>query len=127
MKAPRKLAIIVREKTADRCIGKGCLNAFFQRIDSFEHYKDQELELVAFCHDGGDSDDPIKNIDQRIKRFLKYKVDIVHVSTCNRAINPNYEMIIERLSEHFEVVGYTHGSATRKKKTNGEPFHHIDS
>lgn len=33
--------------------GKGCLNAFFQRKDSFARY-DEELELLSFTHTGGD-------------------------------------------------------------------------
>jgi len=36
-----------------RCTGKGCLNAFFQKKDVFERYEG-EIKLVAFSHAGGD-------------------------------------------------------------------------
>ncbi len=115
MSNPKRVAIIVRQETSRRCIGKGCLNAFFKRIDSFELYGDTELELVAFCDDGGDFKDPIKNIQARIEKFKKSHVDIVHVSTCMRAKSEKYQEILDELAKHFEVVGYTHGSRRRKR------------
>ena len=49
-----KIAIIVNEETMMRCSGGGCLKAFFTKSDSFQRYVDNELELVAFTHNGGD-------------------------------------------------------------------------
>ncbi len=115
MTTKKRLAIIVRQETSRNCIGKGCLNAFSQRLDSFESYDGVELELVAFCDNGGPFDDPIKNIQARIEKFKKYQVDIVHVSTCMRAKCEEYQEILDLMSEHFEVVGYTHGSRVRHK------------
>ncbi len=117
MQGKRKIAIIVRHETSQKCIGKGCLRAFNNYEDSFERYQGEEIELVAFCDDSGVSDDPIENLKTRIEKFKKHGVDTVHVSTCNRAKNPNYETMLELLSEAFDVVGYTHGSAKRKSKT----------
>ena len=109
----KKIAIVVREETSRKCIGKGCLRAFNNREDSFAGYGNDELELVAFCDDGGTSEDPIENLKDRIQRFQKIGVEVVHLSTCNRAKNQNYLQMIQLLSESFEVVGYTHGSASR--------------
>lgn len=113
-KKTRKVAVIVRGETSKNCVGKGCLNAFFQKIDSFEKYKGEDLELVAFCDDGGTSDDPIENIRNRIGKFKKIGVDTVHVSTCLRAKSPIYQEMLDLFAEEFEVMGYTHGSAVRK-------------
>ncbi len=121
MKKTKKVAIIVREETSKKCVGKACLNAFFKKMDSFEKYQGEELELVAFCDDGGISNDPIENIQHRIEKFKKIGVDIVHLSTCIRAKSPIYEEMLELFSQEFEVVGYTHGSAIREK--NGHPHH----
>ena len=115
MKTTRKVAIIVREETSKTCVGKGCLNAFYQKIDAFEKYQDESLELVAFCDDGGVSEDPIENIRNRIEKFKKIGVDIVHVSTCIRAKSPIYKEMLVLFSKEFDVMGYTHGSAVRKK------------
>ncbi len=120
MTTKKRLAIIVRQETSRRCIGKGCLNAFFKRIDSFDSYDDTELELVGFCDDGGDSEDPIENIQARIERFKKNRVDIVHVSTCMRAKSEKYLEILDELGKHFEVVGYTHGSRRKRRKDSEE-------
>lgn len=113
-----KIAIIVRKETAMKCIGKGCLRAFNQNSDSFIRYKGKETELVAFCDDSGVSEDPLENIRERIERFKKVGVEVVHVSTCNRAKNPNYDKMLEMFAEAFEVVGYTHGSETPQIQGN---------
>lgn len=101
-----KIAILVREETMQRCTGKGCLNAFFQKKDSFERYED-EIELVAFSHADGD-------IDRKIETMIKNDVDIVHLSSCMRGKAANYEALAQRLSQYFDVVGYTHGAEKGK-------------
>lgn len=103
-----KIAIVVREETMQRCTGKGCLNAFFQRKDAFERYGDT-IELVTFSHAGGD-------IEHKIEMMLKNGVEVVHLSSCMRAKAANYETLAKQLAEHFDVVGYTHGSAEGKEQ-----------
>ncbi|MEN6623552.1 MAG: CGGC domain-containing protein [Smithella sp.] len=99
-----KIAIIVREETMMRCTGGGCMNAFFQKIDSFARYSGREdVELVAFTHNGGD-------IEKKIAALIKKGVDVVHLSSCIRKKDPQYEWLAKKMSEHFNVVGYTHGT-----------------
>ncbi len=116
MKSPRKIAILVRQETSRKCIGKGCLRAFTHKKDSFQQYEGEEIELVGFCDDGGPSDDPHENIRLRIEKFKKMGVDTVHLSTCIRAKSQIYQEMIKAFEKEFEVVGYTHGSAVRRKK-----------
>lgn len=103
-----KIAILVRKETLERCTGKGCLKAFFNRKDAFAAYGD--AELVAFTHAGGD-------IDRKIEMLLKSGVDTVHLSSCLRAKAPDYEELGKKLAAHFQVVGYTHGAAEGKERT----------
>jgi len=103
-----KIAILVREETMQRCTGKGCLNAFFQRKDAFAAYGDH-AELVTFSHAGGD-------LDRKIEMMIKNGVDVVHLSSCMRGKANNYEELAMRLSEHFDVVGYTHGGEEGKER-----------
>lgn len=103
-----KIAILVREETMKRCTGKGCLTAFFQKKDAFERYEDK-MELVTFSHADGD-------IEHKIETMIKNGVDVVHLSTCMRGKAANYEDLAKRLSEHFDVVGYTHGSQEGKEQ-----------
>lgn len=37
----------------------------------------------------------------------KKEVDVVHLSSCIRGKDGNYEQLAKRLSEYFKVVGYT--------------------
>ena len=101
-----KIAILVREETMERCTGKGCLNAFFQKKDAFARYEG-EIELLTFSHAGGD-------IDHKIESMIKNGVDVVHISTCLRSKGENYETLANKLSANFDVVGYTHGSSEGK-------------
>lgn len=102
-----KIAIIVREKTLENCTGKGCLKAFFQRKDSFSRY-DESAEIIIFTHEGG-------NFDKKVERMIEEEIDVVHLSTCLRGKSDAYEVLAERLSKHFEIIGYTHGSEEGKK------------
>ena len=103
-----KIAILVREETMQRCTGKGCLNAFFQRKDAFDGYGN-DAELVTFSHAGGD-------IERKIEMMTKNGVEVVHLSSCMRGKAANYEELAMRLCEHFDVVGYTHGGADGKEQ-----------
>lgn len=50
----KKIAILVNEDTMQRCSCGGCLKAYMNKIDSFERYADEDIELVGFTHSGGD-------------------------------------------------------------------------
>lgn len=103
-----KIAIIVREETMMSCAGGGCMNAFSKRIDSFARYAGRDdVELLAFTHNGGD-------IEKKIAALKKKKIDAVHLSSCIRAKDKNYEQLAQRLSEDFAVIGYTHGEEIGK-------------
>lgn len=85
-----KIAIIVREETMMRCTGGGCMNAFFQQIDSFARYTGREdVELVAFTHNGGD-------IERKIATLIKKGVDVVHLSSCIRKKDPQYAWLAKK-------------------------------
>lgn len=102
------IAILIRKETADRCIGKGCLNAFYNRKDAFKSYG-PEVQLIGFTHTGGD-------LDHKIARLIENGVQTVHLSSCLRAKDAEYEVLAQRLAQHFTVVGYTHGSAEGKSR-----------
>lgn len=103
-----KIAIIVREETMQRCSCSGCMSAFFARKDSFACYGGMpNVELVSFTHNGGD-------LEKKIATLVKNSVDVVHLSSCMRAKDPGYAELARRLSQHFAVVGYTHGEENGK-------------
>ena len=103
-----KIAIIVRMETLNTCTAKGCLNAFTKRIDSFERY-DHNVELIGFTFESGD-------IEEKIEKLKKNGVEAVHLSSCMRSKSSHYEALAQRLSENFDVIGYTHGSEEGKTK-----------
>ena len=56
-----KIAILVNEDTMKRCTGKGCFNAFFNRLDSFSDYG-PEAQILGFTHVGGDLEHKIEKL-----------------------------------------------------------------
>lgn len=103
-----KIAILINEDTAQRCTGAGCLKAFIQREDAFKNYPGQ-TELVGFMHVGGD-------IDRKIDRMIANGVKSVHLSSCCRSKFADYEALAYKLSQHFDVIGYTHGNPQGKSR-----------
>lgn len=104
----KKIAVLVNEDTMQRCSCGGCLKAFMNKADSFERYGDEDIELVGFTHSGG-------NLAKKIESFKKKGVTAVHLSTCTRGKNDQYESIARQCAEAgFDVVGYTHGGAVSK-------------
>lgn len=99
---PNKIAIIVRNETLHNCTGRGCLNAFFQRIDAFADY-DNNVQLISFTHESGD-------LEKKIATLKKNGVEVIHLSSCLRGKSDRYEELADRLARDFAVVGYTHGS-----------------
>lgn len=97
-----KVGILVREETMAKCTGRGCLNALQKKQDAFAGYQD-EIELLTFTHAGGE-------IDLKIRKMITHGIELVHLSSCMRARSPDYESLANRLSEDFQVIGYTHGS-----------------
>ena len=97
-----KIAIIVRNETLDKCTGKGCLNAFFERLDAFAPYA-ENTRLVGFTQESGD-------LEKKIAKLKEQGVDVVHLSSCMRGKSADYEELAKRLSQDFAVVGYTHGA-----------------
>ena len=99
---PKKIAIIVRNETLHNCTGRGCLNAFFQKLDAFAGY-DESTQLLSFTHESGD-------LEKKIATLKANGVDTVHLSSCLRGKSDRYEELAERLARDFDVIGYTHGS-----------------
>lgn len=101
------IAIVVRAETSEKCIGKGCLRSFFAKSEAFSRYRDQDVELLGFFHNGGD-------LEHKIAQMKVIGVEVVHLSTCMRGRDPGYVALAARLARDFTVVGYTHGSAEGK-------------
>ncbi|GAB6192710.1 CGGC domain-containing protein [Desulfocastanea catecholica] len=98
-----KIAILVREETALRCTGQGCLRSFFARTESFAGYRGMDVELTGFFHSGGD-------LDYKLTTMKEAGVQVIHVSTCMRGKYPGYQALVEKIGRDFDVIGYTHGS-----------------
>ena len=92
-------------------ISRTMLKQYFQSNESLTRklgMADEDIELVGFTHSGGD-------LAKKIESFKKKGVTTVHLSTCTRGKNENYESIAEQCAEAgFDVVGYTHGAAVSK-------------
>lgn len=98
---PVKVAILVSKETKT-CQGNGCRKAFHAGTGAFERYGGN-AELFEMAFNDGD-------LESRIALLRENGVQAVHLSSCSRSNNCDYEAIAHRLAEHFDVIGYTHGS-----------------
>jgi len=104
-----KIAILVSKETKT-CLGKGCMRAFLERTGAFERYEGS-AELVEMAFDDGD-------LDSKIEFLKSQKVEAVHLSSCTRSNNCDYDTMAHRLAMHFNVIGYTHGSAQGRTRAS---------
>jgi len=104
-----KIAILVNQDTMNRCSCSGCLRAFFDKEDAFSVYEGQDIELVSLSHSGGD-------LEKKLGQLAKKGVTKIHLSTCTRSKNNDYESIANQCAEAgFDVIGYTHGGSVSKE------------
>lgn len=114
----KKIGIFICGDVAERCTANGCLRAFNEKNDAFERYSNEDIILSSFNTCIGCEKDPLANLEVKIEKFLKAEIEVVHLSTCIRGRCDHYEAFAVALSQHFDVVGYTHGSKEGKKKNN---------
>jgi predicted metal-binding protein len=114
----KRIAIYVCGEISKKCTANGCLRAFNEEKEAFERYKEDGAKLVSFNSCNGCDQDPVGSLNLKIEKFLNAEVDTVHLSTCIRGRCDHYETFAHKLSEEFDVIGYTHGSPNGKKKDN---------
>lgn len=114
----KKIGIYVCGNVSKKCTANGCLRAFNDRQDSFSIYEGEETRLVSFNNCSGCDEDPLESLIAKIEKFKKAEVEAIHLSTCIRGKCKLYKDFVEELSKHFDVIGYTHGSATGKLNNN---------
>lgn len=114
----KNIAIYICGEVSKKCTANGCLRTFNESEDSFERYKEDGSKLVAFNTCNGCDEDPVESLQVKIEKLKKANVEVVHLSTCIRGRCEHYEEFGEEFSKHFDVIGYTHGSAEGKKNNN---------
>lgn len=111
----QRVAIMVCGEITHKCTANGCFRAFNERTGAFSKYND--VQMVAFTH-CEHCDDKEKNFDKKIEKLKNARVDTIHLSTCIRGRCEYYQQMAEEFSNHFHVVGYTHGSENGKKNNS---------
>ena len=108
----KKIVILVCKEVSDKCSGNGCFKAFNERKDAFLGY-DGRAQMFGFTHCSGCGGEEL--LDYKIEKWIKNDIDTIHLSTCMRSRCTGYEDLAKKLSKHFDVIGYTHGSKEGKK------------
>ena len=80
----KKIAVLVNEDTMQRCSCGGCLKAYMNKVDSFERMRMRILSWFGFTHSGGD-------LEKKLASFKKNGITTIHLSTCTRGKNADYE------------------------------------
>lgn len=109
----KKIGIINCFDVSQRCSSSGCFKAAYNKTGSFTRYEDEDIQVISFVHCNGCSDNSTEQVLARAERMKKVGVDVIHLSTCIKSKCPYYDDFIAKLSEKYDVVGYSHG---KKKK-----------
>ena len=113
-----KIALCLCGDISKTCTANGCMKAFNERKDAFAPYNKDEVQMVAINTCNGCDQEPVESLDLTVEKFLKAGIDTVHLSTCIRGRCDHYETFAEKLSCHFDVIGYTHGSEEGRLNNN---------
>lgn len=79
-----KIAFVNCLKANTVCTGASCLQALNERRKSFEVYKGEEVEVVAFmrCSGCGETCEKNAGMQEKLERILSIKPDVVHFGIC---------------------------------------------
>lgn len=108
----QRIAIMVCGEVTCKCTGNGCFKAFNEKKDAFSTYEDVQMVAFTHCEQCNGLDD---GFEKKIQKLKAARIDTLHLSTCIRGRCPKYELMADIFSEHFNIVGYTHGSTDGKK------------
>ncbi len=105
----KKIAVIRCDIVSEACPGVGCFMAFNNRKEHFREYG-SNTEIVAFFTCGGCSG---RRVYRLLKSLGRFKVDVVHLSSCMQMDNypkcPHIEEIKRTvLNAGMELVEGTH-------------------
>lgn len=113
-----KVALCLCGEISKKCTANGCMKAFNEGTDAFSGYEHMDVQLVAINTCNGCDASPLASLDLKIEKFKKAGVDTVHLSSCIRGRCDYYETFADKLSCHFDVIGYSHGSEEGKLMNN---------
>ena len=79
-----KIAILSCLNASSVCSGAACFKAVNDRTKSFEIYKEEDVEIIAFFHCNGCSCDYENDIEykEKIDTVIKLKPDAVNIGKC---------------------------------------------
>lgn len=105
----KNIAIMVCHKITHKCAGGGCFSAFHNRIDAFERYKDEDVNLRGFFHCNGCDKDFLEENSYKLNGMKKRNVDTIHMALCIDVECHRYEELKSDLSSQgFDVVDGSH-------------------
>ena len=105
-----KIGIINCYKISKKCAGVGCINAFNEKSGAFDKYAFRDAEIVGFIHCSGCSENATAKVIHEAKKMEERGVQTIHLSSCIKSDCKWYDDFIEKLSDTFEVVDFTHSN-----------------
>ncbi|MDO4177805.1 MAG: CGGC domain-containing protein [Phascolarctobacterium sp.] len=104
----KRIAILRCLHSNDVCTGAACLAAFNAKSQSFEAYKDEGAELVAFWSCDGCKEMRFNNphgLEEKIHRIETLHVDVLHLGVCTKNRHGEECPITTKIAEELEGKG----------------------
>lgn len=82
----KKVAILRCLRSNDVCTGYACMQAFQHRKGTFERYREEPVELMAYFSCNGCKELKLKeeNLQNKLDFLKKLELDAIHVGVCTK-------------------------------------------
>lgn len=104
----KRIAILRCLHSNDVCTGAACLAAFNAKSKSFDVYKDDGAELVAFWACDGCKDVKFnypRGLEEKIHRIETLNVDVLHMGVCTKNREGIECPVVAKIAERLELRG----------------------
>lgn len=104
----KRIAILRCLHSNDVCTGAACLAAFNAKSKSFEAYKEEGAELVAYWSCDGCKEVRFNNprgLEGKINTIEKLQVDVLHLGICTKNREGNECPVATKIAERLEAKG----------------------
>ena len=106
-----KISVMTCDKLKNKCTGTNCFEAFQNREDAFEIYKDKDVIIGAFFSCNGCDEKLDESMAYMFDQLRRKKIETIHMAYCIEVECNRYDEIYSVLeNEGFNVVKGTHVS-----------------
>ena len=105
----KNIGIMLCNKISYKCTGTGCTNAFNKRIDAFNIYEKNNVQLSAIFHCNGCGSMDTDDFNYKLKQMKRWEIKTIHFAKCIEVECYRYEAMYDYLeNKGFHIIKGSH-------------------